>query len=88
MSTSELRGLWAALVAGRLDGELSPRERLAAWHARARGALDRVRGLGLGQLASVHRRVLAGEDLDAIADELPPTRPASDDAGVPTEGRQ
>lgn len=89
LSADELRALWQALVDGRLDDDLPPRERLAAWcRRRSRDRfMRRAAGLPLPLLAQVHARLLAGEDADAILADLPPVEPAPDGAGDPREGQ-
>jgi hypothetical protein len=76
MSLAELRGLWQAIVDGRLDATLPPKERFAAWYRRQRNAafMDRFGRLSVTEMSDAWLRLVAGEDPDEIL-------PASEAAG-------
>jgi hypothetical protein len=89
MSLPELRDLWAAIVDGRLDATLPPRERFAVWYRRQRDAefAERFNRLSVKDMSDAWLRLIAGEDPDSILPPLPiNTQPASEGAGPPDEG--
>jgi hypothetical protein len=86
MSSAEKQALYAAVVN---TPPADPRERLL-WHARKERQerfMARFRRLSVRDAGAAWLRLAAGDDLDAILDELPQTS-ASDDAGNPIEGKR